>query len=893
MATIECTFWPMLHDAVAGLAAVCDYAEARDAAGFSATDAAIGHFLAEVPVTEWTAEHAAAARSLLPTYRRQLGDALTNTIRALPDPSADEVTHARTHVRALHRAERERQYRKRQSYVHIEDDRVRLAFAYDADLVAKAKAIPGRRYDGETRSNTYPLSSLPAVVGFASNVGIDVAPEVLAVARDVALNPQAYLPPNVTIAPNDVAAVRIDADYDPELNQALRSLNGRSTWLSSLRVHEIAIAVGAARLLELFTHKDLTVADTAQRALEAAVELQRTQPAGTAELTAGGLLDIAALMPTAAAAVQARLLGLAGSSVSRKQLLPWPIHVEPAEVIALLDEHGFVVDDDARAALVAEAARQDHNLAASVARTAEPVPVEGLGVTLMDHQHAGVRFSLDSRRLIVGDDMGLGKTITSLATAAADGAFPCIVACKPDLTENWRNEVARALPGRAVAVASGLTVTELPAGVDVVIIGYAALGAKVKGSRRNNERFAWVEQLTSMQPRTLIIDEGHLGKEVTAARSRALAVLGADVTMRDGLVLNLTGTPLVNRPRELAQQLITLGLLARKEEPIDPTRHLFGGEWDFLFRYCGPERSDGGYGWTFTGASNTAELHRRLRAWGVMLRRTEDALSLPPFTIEELPLGEDDMDPELLAQYREAEDKESSSLAREAMGLANAYGWDLGDPRVWSAMASRAGDHLVRLNALRQLIGAAKQPAVTAWAQRQISAGEKVMIAAHHRDVVTYYADAFGGLKIQGGQTVAAKEADKARFQTEPIDQAPAIAVSIGAGGVGHTLTAARFGLQAELCWTPGDLRQMAKRIHRIGQTRPVIYFVAVATNTIDDKMWEMINSKKAVLDAVIDGIEPTDGDDEVAAAAQVARELAEAGLRRLSTTPVDAALCG
>lgn len=881
--TIDSTHWTMLHDAISSLAEVCDYAEVRDAAGFSATDAAIGHFLAEVPIADWTEEHAAAARGLLPTYRRQLGDELTNAIRALPNPAADELHTARDHVRSLHRAERARQYRKRTSYVQVEDGRVRLAFPYDEDLVAKAKVIAGRHYDGATRTNTYPLLSLPAVVGFATAAGIDIAPEILAVARDVLVNPDAYQQPHVTLGATDATVVRIDADYDPELNHALRALNGRSTWRSGERVHEIAIAVGAARLLDLFAARGLRVADDAEQALRAAVDAQRDQPAGSAHLVAAGLLDLDVTLPDAGAAVLARLSGLAGSSVSRKQLLPWPIHVEPAAVIELLGEHGFVVDEQARAALDAEIDRQQHNLTASSARTSDSVDIPELGVTAMDHQHAGIRYALAGRRVIIGDEMGLGKTITSLATVAADGAFPAVVACKPDLTENWRNELARVLPGRVVATASGLTPTDLPDGVDVVVIGYTALGAKPKGARRGSERFPWVEQIRALDPRALIIDEGHLGKEVTAARSRALAALGATIAHRDGLILNLTGTLLVNRPRELAQQLITLGLLAPKEADVDPTRHLFGGEWDFLFRYCGPERSAGGYGWTFNGASNTAELHHRLRAWGVMIRRGEEALNLPAFALKKLEVAETDLDPELLAEYRDAEEHAGADFAREALELAQYYGTDISDIRVWSAMASRAGAHLVRLNALRQLIGAAKQPAVSAWATQQIAAGEKVMIAAHHRDVVDYYARAFGGLKIQGGQSVAAKEADKARFQTEPIEQAPAITVSIAAGGVGHTLTAARYGIQAELCWTPGDLRQMAKRIHRIGQDRPVTYAVAVATNTIDEKMWDMVSGKQAVLDAVLDGIESNAEDDEVAAAAHVARELAEAGLRRLT----------
>lgn len=887
--TIDSTHWPMLHDAVAGLAAVCDYAEARDGAGFSAPDAAIGHYLAETSLAQWGPEHAGAARGLLPIYRRQLGNELTDKICALPNPSVDDVAEARSHVRGLYRAERERQYRKRVSYVHVDDGRVRLAFPYDEALVSKAKVIPGRRYDGETRSNTYPLSSLPAVVGLATEAGIDIAPEVLAVARDVARNPQAYLPAEVIVSPDDPAMVRIDTDYDPQLNSALRALNGSSTWRSGLRAHEVAIAVGAARLLELFDTMELKVSQDATQVLHAAVEVQRSQPAGAVRLTEAGLLDIEAIAPAASAAVLARLQGLAGSSVPRNEVLPWPVHVEPGEVLAALDELGFVVDDDVRAVLVATEARQ-RALLESVDYAGDPVEVAELGVTLMDHQHAGVRFAVDGRRTLLADVMGLGKTITSLAAVAADKMFPCVVACKPDLTENWRKEIARALPQRTVALATGMTPRELPAGVDIVIIGYTALAAKPKGAGRHCDQFVWVEQLAALGPRALIIDEGHLGKEVTAARSRALATLGGHVRLADGLILNLTGTPLTNRPRELAQQLITLGLLAPKGTEIDRSQHLFGGEWDFLFRYAGPERSDGGYGWTFNGASNTAELNSRLRGWGVMLRRTDAALDLPPFQIEELVLDENDLDPELMAQYRDAETSTANQFASEAQEFANTLGVEVTDIRVQAAMASRSGEHLVRLNALRQLIGAAKRPAITAWVAGRIAEGEKVMIAAHHRDVVDHYADQFGGLKIQGGQNVATKEAHKARFQTEGVEAAPVITVSLGAGGVGHTLTAARLGVQAELCWTPGELSQIAKRIHRIGQDRPVTYLVAIAPGSIDDKMWTMINGKRAVIDAVIDGIEPDSTDDEPAAAAILAWELAQAGLARLAAENTEVA---
>ena len=231
-------------------------------------------------------------------------------------------------------------------------------------------------------------------------------------------------------------------------------------------------------------------------------------------------------------------------------------------------------------------------------------------------------------------------------------------------------------------------------------------------------------------------------------------------------------------------------------------------------------------------------------------------------------------------RYRQAEADLLGYLAEQARQTARQLGEDPDSAAVQAVMRASAAEHLVAIGALRQLAGQAKRGYVTAWVREHVAAGEKVMVAAHHRDEVDAYAAEFGGLKLQGGQSVEQKEAVKATFQEQPAAVAPVISVAIGAGGVGHTLTAARIGIQAEQAWTPGETQQMKKRLHRIGQDRPVDYYITVAEGTIDEHLWQVVTAKQATLDAVLDGrSDQGAGDDEASVAAELTWRLTQQGL--------------
>lgn len=63
---------PTLRDALAALAGRCDWANARDGAGYSAADAAIGHSLADRDERYWSPKQQEVARKLVVKYRGQL-----------------------------------------------------------------------------------------------------------------------------------------------------------------------------------------------------------------------------------------------------------------------------------------------------------------------------------------------------------------------------------------------------------------------------------------------------------------------------------------------------------------------------------------------------------------------------------------------------------------------------------------------------------------------------------------------------------------------------------------------------------------------------------------------------------------------------------------------------
>ena len=427
--------------------------------------------------------------------------------------------------------------------------------------------------------------------------------------------------------------------------------------------------------------------------------------------------------------------------------------------------------------------------------------VAGLGGELKPFQRAGVRYLLSQRRAFLADEQGLGKTIEALAALQADGAFPAVVVCPASLKLNWMREIGRWLPERSAQSLSGVNGSEEPRDADITVVNYEILGAHCP-------------RLEKLRPRALILDESHYCKNAAAKRTQAVGRLSAAVD-EAGLVMALTGTPVLNRPGDLISQLRIIGRL-----------HDFGSGAQFGRRFRGPDAH--------------MRLHWHLRARCFVRRLKIEVLpQLPAKRRSVVPM-------ELTneAEYRLAERDVIAWLRSQPLNLHEL------DARVAAALRA---ERLVRLNALKLLAARGKLHGALAWIHDFMCSGERLVLFAHHREIQQAVLERFpGALHILGSDSLAARERTLEAFQSQ--DEHRLIVCSIQVAGQGLTLTRSSNVAFMELDWTPAKHEQAEDRCHRIGQQDAVNAWYLLAAETVDETIATLLESKRALIGAVTDG---------------------------------------
>lgn len=558
-----------------------------------------------------------------------------------------------------------------------------------------------------------------------------------------------------------------------------------------------------------------------------------------------------------------------------KELGCWGVGVSPVAAAALrpLIDEGF----EDLAGLSAEAEPVAAMVELSRAQDLDGFEVPGLRREPYPYQRAGIAYAAAARRTFIADEMGLGKTAQALGTIEAVQTYPALVVCPVKIRTNWAREAEAWLPeGKRIAVvvppstprdeqarmaAAGFTplLGQPRPGFDIYITGYPLLHTQVE---------AWA----GVGLKGLVLDESHYckgrdkvgvcpacGSEMTRKGAckgpeehvaskrqqrkvykvlwtRAAKAISETIPS-DGVVLALSGTPNKNTPQDFVAQLDILGRLDD-----------LGGEWHFLTRWCGAYRDS--WGWRTGGASNLAELNERLRSTCYIRRAKADVLpDLPALDRRE---GRVELDTTDMAEYRRIEADFLSFIAQRAAELAEEEGEDPSSAAWEARLRAEAAEHLVRITTLRRSAAAAKIGIAKEWVEQFLDETDrKLIVFAHHREVVEALANEFDCERIDGGTSDSMGAVD--RFQNDP--NVRVIVIGIMAGGVGLTLTAASDMLFIEQAWTPADLDQAEARAYgRVNDAHGATATYLLADGTIDEDMWELIGEKRVVFHAAADG---------------------------------------
>jgi SWI/SNF-related matrix-associated actin-dependent regulator 1 of chromatin subfamily A len=475
------------------------------------------------------------------------------------------------------------------------------------------------------------------------------------------------------------------------------------------------------------------------------------------------------------------------------------------------------------------------------------------GRAFLPYQRAGIAFALARPNVLIGDDMGLGKTLETIGVINADQELrKILIVCPASLSRNWVREFG--MFGSRPLTIGIATMKAVPA-TDIVVCTYDVFSRSTEASKL----------ILATTWDCLVLDEAHYCKNRDAKRTHVILGGGRRGTgdYRPGIQvtkrrLYLTGTPIGNRPIELWP-------LSHSLAPAE-----FGNMMDYAKRYC--DATCGRFGWDFSGSSNLDELQDKLRGLFMLRRLKKDVLAELPAKrrqIIELPADTPALRAVLKLEMETGKRNESDMKRLRAAVTAASD-----DPAAYEAAvaALRKGEQIAfsEISKVRHQTAIAKAPVVAAHVREAVEAGGKIIVFAHHQDVVDHLCAALadlGVVSVTGGTPPAKRQEAVDRFQTD--DAVRVFVGNIQAAGVGITLTASAHVIFAELDWVPGNVSQAEDRAHRLGQLCSVLVQHLVLEGSIDCKMAATLTEKQKVLDAALDTVESDGARDHRLAAMQ------------------------
>jgi SWI/SNF-related matrix-associated actin-dependent regulator 1 of chromatin subfamily A len=162
-------------------------------------------------------------------------------------------------------------------------------------------------------------------------------------------------------------------------------------------------------------------------------------------------------------------------------------------------------------------------------------------------------------------------------------------------------------------------------------------------------------------------------------------------------------------------------------------------------------------------------------------------------------------------------------------------------------------------------LGIQKLPHIIEHAEKVLKSGEKIIIFAHHREVVQRLQQHFGKRSVMLIGGAAADEVTEIVDEFQTNDKIKVFVGNLKAAGVGLTLTAAEVVIMNDLSFVPSDHSQGEDRSYRYGQKNNVLVYYPIFENTIEGVIYDILSKKKSIINTVMgDTIDKADFVEEI-----------------------------
>jgi len=409
-------------------------------------------------------------------------------------------------------------------------------------------------------------------------------------------------------------------------------------------------------------------------------------------------------------------------------------------------------------------------------------------------------------RTLIADEMRLGKSAQAITwTTLHPELRPCVIICPATVKIAWKREILK-WAGENSYVIHGTNNVHGYENEKYIILNYDILKAHI-------------EKIKSLNPQILILDEIQKIKNMKTKRTRFTRDLGKYCKH----IIALSGTPIEKGPIEFYSVLSLL----RKD--------LFNNLWKYQQRWCSPQFN--GFGWVYTGASNTEELNSILTSTIMIRRLRRDVLNEDLPTRQVLPVEINNKE-----EYNKAE-TDIIQWIRE----------NISDEKARRAKRAIA---FSKFNYLKQIAAKGKMDAITEWIDDFLESGKKLVVFCTHHAMIDMLMEKYNSIavKLDGRDSTAQRQNSIDNFQY--VNKIKLFFGNLQAAGMGIDLSAASDVLICELGWNPAEHDQGESRIEGMNQKEKTFVYYIVAEKTIEEDIIDILDRKKKILDAVLDGKE-------------------------------------